>query len=126
LTQDFEQAARWYTLAADKGHAMAQNNLGMLYHGGKGVPVDYLKAIKWYNYAAQQGLAYAQNNLAIMFAFGKGVPQDYVKAYAWLIVAKTNGVKNETFMKYLSSKIPSDQISSAQTLAGKLLAGFAP
>ena len=103
---------------------MAQNNLGMLYHAGKGVPVDYLKAIKWYNYAAQQGLADAQNNLAIMFAFGKGVPQDYVKAYAWVIVAKTNGVKNETFMEYLSSKIPAEQISSAQTLAGKLLTGL--
>ena len=35
---------------------MAQNNLGMLYHAGKGVPVDYLKAIKWYNQAAQKGL----------------------------------------------------------------------
>ena len=51
---------------------MAQNNLGMLYHAGKGVPVDYLKAIKWYNQAAQKGLPDAQNNLAIMFAFGKG------------------------------------------------------
>ena len=100
---------------------MAQNNLGMLYHAGKGVPVDYLKAIKWYNQAAQKGLPDAQNNLAIMFAFGKGVSRDYLKAYAWLIVAKANGINNEAFMDYLSSKLPSDQISSAQILAGKLL-----
>ena len=99
---------------------MAQNNLGMLYHAGKGVPVDYLKAIKWYNQAAQKVCPTPRIISQSCLPLEKGF-LDYLKAYAWLIVAKANGINNEAFMDYLSSKLPSDQISSAQTLAGKLL-----
>jgi len=33
-TEDDVEAARWYALAAEQGHAAAQNNLGLLYHAG--------------------------------------------------------------------------------------------
>ena len=37
VPQDYEQAFKWYTKAAEQGYAQAQNNLGVCYQGGKGV-----------------------------------------------------------------------------------------
>ena len=46
---------KWYRLAADQGHAKAQNNLGSIYVEGKGVPQDYVLAHMWFNLSAAQG-----------------------------------------------------------------------
>ena len=35
---DMEESFKWYKMAADRGHVMAQNNLGALYYLGQGVP----------------------------------------------------------------------------------------
>ncbi|KAF9092924.1 hypothetical protein BGX29_007236 [Mortierella sp. GBA35] len=59
--QDYRAAAEWYLKAANQGHAMAQNNLGALYHQGRGVPLDQAKAIDWYLKAANQGSAQARD-----------------------------------------------------------------
>ena len=40
---------KWYRLAADQGHAKAQNNLGSIYVKGQGVPQDYVLAHMWFN-----------------------------------------------------------------------------
>jgi TPR repeat protein len=50
-----KKAVRWYRLAADQRDAEAQNNLGMMYADGRGVPQDYREAVKWYRLAADQG-----------------------------------------------------------------------
>jgi chromosome segregation ATPase len=42
---DYEQAARWYQMAADQGYAEAKQELGYLYEKGLGVPKDELKAL---------------------------------------------------------------------------------
>lgn len=60
---DKGQAAIWYRKAAEQGYAKAQNNLGILYKRGEGVPQSYEEAAKWYEKAAQQGNQYAQFNL---------------------------------------------------------------
>lgn len=54
--QDYAQAVRWYTLAAEQGHPTAQYNLAVLYVNGQGVKADTLQAQKWYD------LAYAQDS----------------------------------------------------------------
>ena len=54
VPQDDAEAVRWYRLAADQGHATAQNNLGIRYSNGRGVPQDYVEAHMWYNLAAAQ------------------------------------------------------------------------
>jgi TPR repeat protein len=38
LEVDMEESFKWYKMAADRGHVMAQNNLGALYYLGQGVP----------------------------------------------------------------------------------------
>ena len=65
---DKRQAASWYLKAAKQGHAEAQNNLGLLYRDGKGVPQDKEEAFEWFSKSAMQGNKYAQYNLGNMFS----------------------------------------------------------
>ena len=88
---DFAQAAKWFRVAADQGHADAQNSLGTMYSGGKGVPKDYVQAAKWYRLAADQGDSYAQTSLGTMYSGGNGVPKDYVQAVKWFRLAADQG-----------------------------------
>ena len=85
LNQDLAPAARLVACraAAEVGNALAQNNLGVMYAQGDGVPQDYTEAVKWYWRAAEQRNAYAQNNLGVMSRDGSGVPQDDTEAVRW-------------------------------------------
>ena len=61
---DYDTALELLILLADQGNAKAQNNLGLMYDEGTGVPQNYAEAVKWYRKAASQGDAVAQSNLA--------------------------------------------------------------
>jgi len=54
VTQDYAEAVRWYRLAADRGDAVAQHNLGLMYKLGQGVTQDYVVAHMWLNLATAQ------------------------------------------------------------------------
>jgi TPR repeat protein len=58
--EDFDEAFRWYRMAADQGHSGAQCMLGALYEEGKGVERHRFQALRWYHKAAKQGHANAQ------------------------------------------------------------------
>ena len=79
IEQNYEVAAKWLTLAAELGHARAQNSLGVCYAKGKGVEQNDKTAVKWYTLAAEQGHAEAQNNLGFRYNNGKGVEQSKSK-----------------------------------------------
>ena len=70
---------------------MAQNNLGVMYANGEGVPQNYAEAVNWFRKAAEQGDAVAQNSLGAMYNNGTGVPEDDVQAYAWFNIAAAQG-----------------------------------
>ena len=57
---DFATALREWNPLAEQGHALAENNLGVMYYNGQGVPQDYKAAVKWYTLAAKQGSVDAQ------------------------------------------------------------------
>ena len=74
VSQDYKEAVRWYRLAAEQGHAMAQSNLGVMYRNGEGVLADFIIAHMWFNIAASQGSRAARDyrdNIAKQM-----VPQD--------------------------------------------------
>ena len=49
-------AALWiFRPLAEQGNPSAQNNLGVMYAIGNGIPQDYVEAHKWANLAAAQG-----------------------------------------------------------------------
>ncbi len=81
---DYATALMEWRPLAEKGHAVAQYNLGLMFRRGQGVPQDNTKAVKWCRRAAEQGLVSAQNNLGFMYERGRGVPKDYAKAVKWL------------------------------------------
>jgi len=82
---------------AERGDAVAQNNLGALYDSGLGVAQDHAEAARWFRKAADQGSAVAQNNLAILFDDGKGVAQDRAKAAIWYRKAADQGLAAAQF-----------------------------
>jgi len=63
VPKDYKTAVKWWTLAAEQGHAVAQYNLGVMYDNGKGVPQDDKTAVKWWTLAAEQGHTLAQQKL---------------------------------------------------------------
>jgi TPR repeat protein len=77
---DYETAFRELKPVAEKGDALAQHQIGVMYFMGKGAKQDYGEAAKWYRKAADQGLDAAELNLGIMYLRGYGVPTDYAEA----------------------------------------------
>jgi TPR repeat protein len=88
---DYAAALREFRPLAERGNAVAQYNLGIMYENGDGVPQDYAEAMQWYRLAAGQGLAAAQVNLGVMYYEGLGVPQDYVVSARWARLAAEQG-----------------------------------
>ena len=88
---DFATALKEWKPLAEEGNAVAQNNLGLMYHNGWGVPQDYKEAVYWYRLAVEQGYAIAQYNLGLMYEKGKGVPQDDKEAVRLYRLAAEQG-----------------------------------
>jgi hypothetical protein len=68
---------------ANAGNAVAEDQVGLSYLDGDGLPKDVTKAALWFRKAAEQGLSDAQYNLADAYYFGEGVPIDYVQSVLW-------------------------------------------
>ena len=117
VPQDFQEAAKWYRLAAEQGEEDAQSWLGYIYKDGLGVPKDFQEAAKWYRLAAEQGHAYAQYNLGVMYKDGEGVSQDYVLAHKWFNLAADQGLKPPAKGRDdLAKQMTPSQIQEAQRL----------
>lgn len=74
---DTKQALKWYLMAADRGHAEAQNSAASLYQEAR----NYGEALRWYEKAAAQKHAQATDSVAYMYDLGLGVQQDRQKAF---------------------------------------------
>ena len=122
---DKAKAAEWYLKAARKGHAKAQNNLGLLYEKGEGVPRDIDQALDWLESSALQGYKYGQYNAGrAMYDFLDslgGIDEGEIKQHAaslngavkYLRLARDNGVPDAQ-----------DYINRCRKY-GELLQGFA-
>jgi len=94
LPQDERQAAHYYKLAADEGHAGAQFVLGLTYAKGSGVlPQDDREAVRLFKLAAEQGDDWAQYSLGLFYAEGLGgLPQDEREAARLFKLASDQGL----------------------------------
>ena len=72
-----ENAMKYYLMAAEKGHAKAQNSVGSALQAEE----KYSEALVWFERAAAQGHALATNNLAFLYDLGRGVKQDRRKGF---------------------------------------------
>lgn len=95
---DYQQAVRYYRLAAEKGHAQAQFCLGQCYEYGIGLSGNHPAAIKWYELAARQQIAEAQYRLGYLYRNGIGVTRDSKKCVYWLERAAYAGVADAQYL----------------------------
>ena len=91
VKQDYQEAVKWYRLAAEQGEVNAQSALGLMYDNGEGVSKDDREAIKWYRLAGEQGDANAQYTLGLKYASGEGIAQDDKEAVKWFHLSVDNG-----------------------------------
>ena len=70
--------------AAEGGCVRAQFLLGLAYHTGRGIGIDYQLAGAWYQKAAAAGDRHAIANLGVMSLLGQGAPPDDLEAYTWI------------------------------------------
>jgi len=104
--------------AAERGAALAQYNLGLVYWEGRGVSRDQVAAAGWLKKAADQGNALAQASLGLMYANGQGVSRDLVQAHQWLAISGSTGyAKASEYQGAISALMTPAQIAEAQRRA---------
>jgi len=116
----------WQALA-ERGDPTAQNNLGVMFEHGLGVPRDAMEAVRWYRLAAEQGLVDAQTNLGIMYFSANGVPEDNVLAYMWMNLAAAQG--NESagpIREVIMGRMTREQIDEAQRMSTEWVEAHSP
>ena len=100
VKQSDTKAIELYEMAAKRGDATSQYNLGGYYQQGiRGVTQSNKRAIAYWTLAAEQGLAGAQYDLGIMYATGEGIEQSNSKARELWTKAAAQGI--EQAIKYL-------------------------
>jgi TPR repeat protein len=88
LLRDLREAAKWFRLAADRGHGPAMARLAKLYFNGFGVTLDRKKAYEWGAKAMQSQDAFA---VGCCFYWGLGVAEDEKVAMKYFVAAAEHG-----------------------------------
>jgi septal ring-binding cell division protein DamX len=91
ITQNYHEAEKWLSLAANSGHGDAQLKLAFLYLTGLDGKKNPDAARKWFEKSAQQGNVDAQYNLGLLYINGQGVAKDLAVAKKWLSLAAQQG-----------------------------------
>lgn len=142
ITQDYQQAVKWYRMAADQGIPVVRYRvgrpamidvmfrLGTMYDEGLGTEQDYWQAVKWLRLAAEYRHFEAQNYLGVMYVKGRGVIQDHKMAYMYFHLCYLNrdniAPKREDVAlrnrDLIAKKMTSEQIEEAERMASKWMA----
>jgi hypothetical protein len=92
VTVDIFLAAKWFLLAAEKGHVEAMAEYAMCCELGCGVPQDDQIALDWYTKAAHLGHVTSNYSVAEMFEEARGgLPQSDTEAVLWYYKAAMMG-----------------------------------
>lgn len=90
--RDYPRAIELLTPLAERGNAVAQLKLGIIYARGEGVARDSVAALRWLAAAAEQGQSEAQFELGVAYRDGLGTRVDAKLAMHWLQRAANAGV----------------------------------
>ena len=102
---NYEEALRWFLVAAAQGNAAAQISLALMYSEGIGVEKDPAQVEHWYRMAAEGGQTDAKLVLARIYDEGIGVAADPSEAARWYQSASEDGIveaKRRVALFYLS------------------------
>lgn len=116
--EHWEEAARWFAMAAEQGDVRAQYYLSLYYFNDRN---DYEQAFRMALSAATNGIAEAQYFLGMLYAQAWGTSQDLVEAYKWIQLANDAGIKGGSLadVDWLiwKGKLTPDQIAEGRLRA---------
>lgn len=78
--RDVQVARQWFEVAAKKGLAGAQFNLGNIYANGEGVQRDFTKAYMWFYIADKYGHEQAKKRMSLLLGSRKLFPNQAMHA----------------------------------------------
>jgi TPR repeat protein len=117
VPMDDALAIKWYGLAVEQDHAMAQNNLAIMHQNGWGVTQSDEEAAKLFTRAAEQG------NVQAMMALGRYYEMDYcedydpVAAFKWYGIAQMLGdIDAGARRDMLADNMTAEQVAQANGL----------
>ena len=90
---NFEEAAKHYKAAADKGHSKAQCNYGCFLEDGKGVSQSFTEAVRYYKMSADQGNTTGMCNYGCCLETGKGIEKNLDEAIKYYKLSAGKGNK---------------------------------
>lgn len=106
-----KSAYEWYSYSSKLGNVKAQNNLGVMYLNGWGIPANTEKAIYWFTQSAEGGDEIGCQNLGEFYLYGRpDITKDYIKAEKYLLGAAEKG--NSLSQYYLASLYLSGKIDN--------------
>jgi TPR repeat protein len=97
MSINYPEAFRWYRFAAERGHRIAQNNLGHMLRMGLGVERNPGEAMKWFEQSAAQNYSGAKANIALLYCNGEGVERNIALCAKWTAEAADEGVPEAQF-----------------------------
>ena len=129
---DFEEAAKWFRLAAEQGHVSAIYEAGKLYWRGRGVVSNRDKAEELFRLAAEHGHMRAQYRMAktIMIVIeDDGRMVNYEDAVKWYRLAAEQGCADAKYdlsrMYRLGKGVPQDEEKAVRLLKEAAEQGYA-
>ncbi len=105
--KNYQQAYIHFTIAAEMGHADAQNFLGTYYLDGYGVEEDEAAAVEWFQKAAEQDNVFGNYNLGRCYLNGWGVEKDLQASFRYYLRSAELGhssAQNEVGYAYLCGR----------------------
>jgi len=90
--ENYEEARKWYQLAAKEGHISAAAALGAMLYYGEGGASEPHQAIEWLLIGAEADISYAQYLMYEIYSGAeRRIPYDTVKSLYWAERAAENG-----------------------------------
>ena len=123
---DSQKAVEYLQIALANGHAVAANELGVIYlQGMLGQPLDNDKAMEMFLKSAELGNTEAMKNIAVMYKNGLGRKQDPAQALEWYLIAQKSGYQAEGLaglIEEIKAPLKEEEIQAGEVAAEKWLA----
>ncbi|UCH47646.1 MAG: sel1 repeat family protein [Betaproteobacteria bacterium] len=126
VSREYAEAMKWWHQAAEKGHARAQNGLGVLYRDGDLGEPDKKRAAYWFRRSAENGYVYAMYSLGLLYRDGDGVVRDDIEAHKWFNLASAlNFDPKAQFQRDLiARRMSAEAVAEAEKRAQEWLNAF--
>ena len=110
--KDYPKAGTAFRVAATRGHAAAERELGFLYYKGNGVRQNIPTAVTWFEKSAMRGDLLSQTNLAKMYENGLFVKRNDALSAKYFAMAAEQGDRRAQLrmgeMRYLGTGVERD------------------